>query len=102
MKSKFNTSTMKVLYYACSNMKDYINGHSKKLLQDANDNDALNLACNCTRMVCPCSGADRGSNCKTSDVVYKATIKDDLNVEKTYTGSTEQELKRGFHSMAHV
>ena len=99
MKSTFNTSTMKISYSACSNMKKFINGHNKMVLKDTHDHSTQNQVCNCTRMVCPCPGADRMSNCRTKDVVYQATITNNANVAKTYRGSTEQELKNrvSFH-----
>ena len=69
------------------------------ILKDIYDNDTQNLVCNCTRMVCPCPGAERKSNCRTKDVVYRSTITSSLNVSNTYRESTEQELnnKVSFH-----
>ena len=69
------------------------------VLKDTHDHSTQNQVCNCTRMVGPCPGADRMSNCRTKDVVYQATITNNENVAKTYRGSTEQELKNrvSFH-----
>ena len=66
--------------------------HNKKILREEQAN---NVACNCVRAPCPMPGAEAGRNCKTSDIVYKASIQPDNEEdgERGYIGGTEQQLK---------
>ena len=91
LKSKFNTSTLKVSYSTCPNIGQIINSQNKKVLTGANNNQSTHKECNCTNAVFPLPGAEIGNNCRTEDVVYSAELKDNSGVEKSYIGCTSQE-----------
>ena len=79
----FNRKTVKISYKCMPNMKCVIAGHNSKILK-TNQKDNTTPPCSHRGgNICPLDG-----KCKTSNVVYKATVTSGTNIE-TYTGISE-------------
>ena len=83
----FNRHTVKLSYSCTKNIGDIISGHNKKILVPPKKD----FGCNCRKKEeCPLDG-----QCKTPNVVYKATVTNSVNEdEKIYIGMTENFKKR--------
>ena len=94
-----NRSTIKVSYRTTRNLKAYVDGHNRKLLQEKQKE--LNKKCNCRRKKeCPLDG-----HCQISDLVYQADVKTEKEGKEltmTYFGQTCRKFKKRFyeHKMA--
>ena len=93
MKREFNNSTIKISYCTTENTSAFIKRHNGKKLYDNNEND--DLPCNCARVPCPLPNGILGKNCRSTNVVYKAEVKNLNNhSKKVYYGCTKQRLKQ--------
>ena len=73
------------------NMKSYINGHNKQILQPEVDNQ-LERTCNCTtRANCPLQ-----NKCLVSSVIYEGTIHAYNQQDKCYIGLCESTFKKRY------
>ena len=82
----FNRNTLKISYSCTPSMKTIIASHNKSLC-DPQQNTAP--PCNCRQQACPMDG-----NCRTSDIVYKATVSTaEATDTMEYIGSTETDFK---------
>ena len=78
-----NRNTVKVSYKCMPNMKSILSRHNSKILKSNNQNSDPPPCSHRGGTVCPL--ADK---CKTTNVVYKATVTCDEQIE-TYTGLSE-------------
>ena len=88
----FNTNTVKLSYSCMPNMKNIIDQHNKKLL---NELTSMNNTreCNCrNRNSCPMNG-----QCLVKDIVYQATVHTNDSKE-TYIGLTSNEFKTRYNN----
>ena len=80
----FNRSKLKVGYKCMPNMRQKINNHNAKIL---NQNEEI-LTCNClVKAECPLPG-----KCQIDKVIYRATVTS-RNETQTYVGLTAGEFK---------
>ena len=86
----FNKNNMRVSYSCMTNMKQFINSHNRKILKG--DSEEQELPCNC-RNKCPLEG----KGCRSSNVVYKASVKSD-DGEKYYVGLAATEFKERYRN----
>ena len=100
LRKMFNRNNIKIGYCCMNNTKQIIDNHNKRILttfiQTADHTAATaainnNETCNCRQEnTCPLDG-----NCLQSLVNYQASItRKDNNTTKTYTGLTENDLKK--------
>ena len=78
----FNKNTIKLSYCCTKNIGDIISGHNKKVLSPPKETHG----CNCrVKKDCPLE-----NNCMITNVVYKATVTNNINNEvKFYIGCTD-------------
>lgn len=90
----FTRNTVKISYSCMPNVKNIIDNHNKKLIQQhATDQDEVIPPCNCrNKASCPLDG-----ECRTSNIIYKATVTTDERTE-TYVGLTENEFKTRYRN----
>ena len=86
-----NRNTIKVSYKCMPNFKSKIARHNQKLLNNQEEQNT-NHGCNCTNEPCPLET----ENCQSHHVVYRATVEDENQNIKTYTGLTRNTFKRRF------
>ena len=96
LKQIMNRNTIKISYRCMPNVKNHIDRHNAKLLnQDTNNNEDQRDSCNCQiskKQDCPLPG-----RCTSKDVVYKSTVERlDDNSEETYTGLATSFKKRHY------
>jgi hypothetical protein len=83
----FNKNTLKLSYSCMPNMKSSIDAHNNKIMKTQTPEPEIK-PCNCRKKnECPLDG-----KCRTSSIVYQATVKADTSVE-TYVGLTQNEFK---------
>ena len=89
----FNRKTIKISYSCMSNMKNIIQGHNSKILNNLEHKEATDEKCNCRKKdQCPLKG-----RCQISNVVYKATIKSATGT-RHYVGSTGGPFKLRYYN----
>ena len=90
-----NKNTVKLSYCCMNNMKAIINKHNRAILNKQSREDNTS-ECNCRRpSECPLNG-----KCKTSSIVYQATVTSDQNdnSKETYIGLTENSFKTRYNN----
>ena len=78
------------------NFKANISRHNKKLLKEHQATDIQPTpepGCNCNPGPCPLVS----NNCTEDHVIYRATVKDEDENIKTYTGLTRNTFKKRYH-----
>ena len=87
----FNRNNVKVSYSCMKNMSAVIKTHNQKITKSTNQKPTRN--CNCKdKAKCPLKG-----NCLSKAVVYRATVKSDIN-EKSYVGLTGNAFKDRYNN----
>ena len=91
----FNRNTVKLSYSCTPNVKTIISGHNKKLLEKGDLSEEEPKMCNCRggEQSCPLDG-----QCKTSSVVYAATVETPGEPKQEYVGVTGQTFKQRYSS----
>ena len=89
----FNRNTLKLSYSCTPSMKNIITSHNKQLTSKRDTEEPL--ACNCRKYTCPLNG-----ECRSSAVVYKATVLSSTDQAKTkeYIGMAETDFKLRFYN----
>ena len=82
------------LSYSCTpNMKSIISSHNKKILEKK-PQDENNCCCTpANKNNCPLEG-----NCKTSELVYQASVSSDNGVVRNYTGAAATTFKLRYNN----
>ena len=87
----FNKNTLKLSYSCMPNMKTVVDAHNKKVMNTQSP-EPDTKPCNCrNKNQCPLGG-----KCRTSEIVYQATVTSENNTTETYIGLTENEFKLRF------
>ena len=90
-RSIFNRNSVKVSYSCMDNIANIIQSKNKMILNS--DKDKETELCNCrVKNNCPLKG-----KCKTSNVIYKATVKSNAGC-KIYYGASETEFKSRYNN----
>ena len=92
----FNRNTLKISYSCMPNMRNIIEAHNKKLLnnnQGSKDNDTPKQMCNCRdKSNCPMEG-----KCLEKNIIYQATVtRTDNNNNETYIGLCSTTFKQRY------
>ena len=94
LRKLFNRNNTKIGYSCMPNIKQTINNHNKKLLNNASTHPANNKTCNCRAPnECPLEG-----NCLSKSLIYQAVVTADDGSKPTesYIGLTENSFKTRF------
>ena len=83
----FNRNTVKMSYSCMTNVKNIIENHNKKI-EKAEQNDK-GKTCNCRKK----TDSPLNGECKTSAVIYQASVRDEKGGPQSYVGLTEGEFK---------
>lgn len=85
----FNRNTIKLSYSCMPNVKQIVDAHNKKKLNNTSIQQSSARSCNCRATAdCPLQG-----NCLAEGIVYQATVTSDNNQEQTYIGLTNTTFK---------
>ena len=95
LKNLFNKNTVKISYSCMANVKNIIESHNKKIEEPEKNNKEK--TCNCRNKTnCPLNG-----NCKTSAVIYQASVNNENGEQQSYVGLTEGEFKSRYNNHKH-
>ena len=75
----FNKDNMLIIYSCMANLERLIKSHNQKILNKSN---LIQNQCNC---VVGCKCDLKGGNCRSENIIYKATVNSDLK-KKLYIG----------------
>ena len=94
----FNKHTLKLSYSCMPNMRQHIDSHNRRILnnqQDTSTTTTNTKNCNCrTKTDCPLDG-----HCLTSNIVYQATVtRQDNNTDSTYIGLCATDFKARYRN----
>ena len=89
LKKLFNRNNLKISYSCTRNIKSFVSGHNKKIINESTESEAR--TCNCPRNTpCPLNG-----KCLSRNTVYAGTITSDIPNygSREYAGLCEPEWK---------